>query len=421
MLVGRRILQKSVFSIFLNSRLFSSLEKNSSTPTVIYSWGIGTIGQLGHKKFEVSFKGFDSSYIQFEPRRLLKSRRFKNAFIGESQTIFLTKENQTLLSGKVINGDTTYKEPVLLDLPDNASIVNGSIGSKHAGLVDDKGKVYTWGHGGDWMSGGGQLGHGSRASENNPKLVSALFEADLKISQVSCGGRFTLFLTTEGEVLSCGVGEYGLLGTGDSSDSPLPTSIESIGHLNIKQIAAGHDHSLLLAENGSLYSFGRNNSGQLGHSDSYIDFYSMEDFPREVNRKNFNNENVVSVSAGNGRSAAITESGILYVWGARVNHIPKLFVPELFNGLKVKKVACGGDSSRSVTAVITEDDGLWLFGDKSSNLLGIASKDLSMFSSKYPNPFRVPSLIDRKVTDVVCGPGQHMIAFVEEDENNDNI
>ena len=46
------------------------------------------------------------------------------------------------------------------------------------------------------------------------------------------------------------------------------------------------------------------------------------------------------------------------MWGARVNHIPKLFGPELFDGLKVKKVVCGGESNRTVTAVITEDDGL---------------------------------------------------------------
>lgn len=48
-------------------------------------------------------------------------------------------------------------------------IVEISAGSTHAAAIDEDGQVYTWGNGGSWWSGGGQLGHGVRANEPLPK------------------------------------------------------------------------------------------------------------------------------------------------------------------------------------------------------------------------------------------------------------
>lgn len=255
-------------------------------------------------------------------------------------------------------------------------------------------------------------------------MIESFKQYGAKAAQVALGEHHTVILTDDGEVLSCGVGEYGRQGTGSTSDALVPTSVDALEDDEIVQVAAGFDHTLVLNSKGAIYSWGRNQSGQLGHSDSYIDIYSMEDFPRLIDAESINNgENAEALAAdgeiptnapiftqvacGSGRSAAVTTDGHLYIWGARVSHQPKLIAKSLFNGHRVVKVACGGDQGKAAFAVITEDDSLWMIGDASSKLLGSSG-----LSGKYPVPRLVPTLVN-KVVDVSCGFGQHMAAFVK--------
>ena len=71
----------------------------------------------------------------------------------------------------------------------------------------------------------------------------------------------------------------------------------------------------------------------------------------------------------------------------------------------------GGDSGQSVVAVITEDNGLWTFGDASSKMLGRAG-----LRGKHVIPERVTALKGKKVLDVYAGFGQHIFAKVVVDE-----
>ena len=45
------------------------------------------------------------------------------------------------------------------------------------------------------------------------------------MKQVTCGSAFTLMLTSEGKVFSCGSGALGKLGHGDEMDKSLPTLV----------------------------------------------------------------------------------------------------------------------------------------------------------------------------------------------------
>jgi alpha-tubulin suppressor-like RCC1 family protein len=55
-------------------------------------------------------------------------------------------------------------------------IIDISTGANHSAAVDTNGAMYTWGHGGTWMKGGGQLGHNSRDSEVYPRYVEVLYK-----------------------------------------------------------------------------------------------------------------------------------------------------------------------------------------------------------------------------------------------------
>ena len=58
-------------------------------------------------------------------------------------------------------------DPKLIPFPEKIKSI--SCGAKHSAAVDVNGALYTWGHGGSWMKGGGQLGHNSRDSELKPR------------------------------------------------------------------------------------------------------------------------------------------------------------------------------------------------------------------------------------------------------------
>lgn len=372
----------------------------------------------------------DAEYVQEEPRKLVKSKRFANVAIGNSCTFAATHNGDLLGWGKGLvdfkAGKAQLNEPVPLIV--DGSIKSMSAGPDHAAVVNSQGEVFTWGKNGGWFRGGGQLGHGDRTNLTSPKKVDFLVEYGAKIISVGCGQRHTVFLTNDGEVLSCGDGEYGRIGTGNTSDAVVPEPLDSLSSEDIVQIAVGYDHNLALTAKGTVYSWGRNHQGQLGHADSYVDIYSMEEFPRRIENEGLHGDDGIStktgkdfdenvlfsqIAAGNGRSAAVTKDGHLFIWGARISHRPKLIERNQLGGLSVKKVVIGGDSSRSVVAIITEDDGLWTLGDASSKMLG--RPDLK---GKHVIPERVPLFKGKRVADVYAGFGSHIFAKVIVDGND---
>jgi len=80
-----------------------------------------------------------------------------------------------------------------------------------------------------------------------------------KISAISCGGGFALFLNFNGMVYSMGKNNiYGQLGHGDNFPRLKPTLIETF-HLNnerISQISCGFKHCVVKSFTNKAYSWG---------------------------------------------------------------------------------------------------------------------------------------------------------------------
>ena len=211
------------------------------------------------------------------------------------------------------------------------------------------------------------------------------------------------------------------VGNGSTSDVKVPSPLDVLLDDTIVQIATGSQHTIVLTDDGKVYTWGKNDTGALGHGDSQNDVYSLEEYPRllewpdtkdesgaDIIDKNKELDPIVYIAAGSGRSAAISRSGKLFLWGRALGHIPALLNSTALDGLKVIKVALGGGAGKSVIAIITEDNSLWTFGDGGSKLLGI--KDLPNW--KHPSPLKVTAFQNKKVLDVYCGVGQHIFAKV---------
>ena len=244
-------------------RLSVACKASRSASTVAYSWGSGAKGELGHARFQTSSTLTGESYLQMEPRRIKNSKRFKTFAVGVHYSLAIDSEGKLFHWGEGPFKSVSSHEPVPLPIEGAAArFTDISVGKSHAAAVDEEGSVFTWGSNGSWMGGGGYLGHGDTLSLSSPKKVAFMAEYGAKIAQAVCGGRHTVFRSFDGELLSCGVGEYGRLGVGSTFDALVPTPLDSLIEEDIVQVAAGSSHTLALAKSGSLYVWGRNDYGK---------------------------------------------------------------------------------------------------------------------------------------------------------------
>ena len=178
---------------------------------------------------------------------------------GELFSLGLTDDGDLFGWGAGYEGeDTQSNTPVPLTLPEGgAKIEKIFAGAKHAAAIDANGDVLTWGFGGSWFKGGGQLGHGDTSSKVSPTYIEELKNYGAKVTQVSLGNSHSLFLTEDGEILSCGIDDYGRLGTGASSNATVPAPLTELVDDTIVQVAAGNAHSIALTDDGKIFTWGR--------------------------------------------------------------------------------------------------------------------------------------------------------------------
>eukprot|EP00966_Prymnesium_polylepis_P056845 1315798-Prymnesium_polylepis.2 len=112
-----------------------------------------------------------------------------------------------------------------------------------------------------------QLGHGSQAKQPTPQVIKAL--KGVKVRTFAAGHNHSLAVSSAGEVYSFGDGysHSGQLGHGDDTYQLTPKVIEALAGVKVRAVAGGDYHSLVLNEEGVVYSFGNAWHGELGHGD----------------------------------------------------------------------------------------------------------------------------------------------------------
>jgi alpha-tubulin suppressor-like RCC1 family protein len=193
------------------------------------------------------------------------------------------------------------------------------------------------------------------------------------------GDAHSLFVTDDGGCLSCGGGHAGALGHGDRRDRMVPERLTRLpGH--IVQASAGYKHSLFLSAEGRVYSTGSSASGQLGHGDSRRRLAPKRVQIDEIDRAGLR---AVQVSAGGYHSLVVAEDGALLSWGrgkgGRLGHgrrITDVASPLRVEGLwrageRVVQASAGGDHS----VVLTEGGRVLSFGANKFGQCGYVSQE----------------------------------------------
>jgi alpha-tubulin suppressor-like RCC1 family protein len=169
---------------------------------------------------------------------------------------------------------------------------------------------------------------------------------------VSAGQIASFAVGQDGELLSWGRGEYGSLGHGDTQDQPSPKRVEALRGVRVSSVSAGvssatygFNHALALTEDGLVYVWGK--KGLFGLSGTPN--VSTELLPKPVEA--LWGVRVVSIAAVQWCSYAVADTGELWVWGRhepcvepRCEDRPDCPVPkplQSLRGLKVVAVATG--------------------------------------------------------------------------------
>jgi len=116
----------------------------------------------------------------------------------------------------------------------------------------------------NWASGinnDGQLGNGTNTDAPIPVQVNNLTD----ILSVSAGQYHSLFLKSDGTVLSAGNNLYGQLGNSTYTNQSIPVQVNGLTGVT-KVSASGYYHSLFLKDDNTFWACGQNNVGQLGNS-----------------------------------------------------------------------------------------------------------------------------------------------------------
>ncbi|MCL2319835.1 MAG: hypothetical protein FWC45_07100 [Treponema sp.] len=244
-----------------------------------------------------------------------------------------------------------------------SGVLSVAAGENHTVILKDDGTL--WGAG---DSTDGELGQsGGRLKIFVPLKAGTTPITGVKA--VAAGNNTTFYVDKDGSLWAAGYNYYGELGLGNRNAQFTFTKVNSAGQ-NVKALAAGMRHTVLLKEDGTLWAAGYNFNGQLalGDSEDRNSFTEVKDA----------GSGITAVAAGNYHTVILKSDGS--VWTAGSNYYGQLgfagkadrqtftrVTDEKGNTLSgVKEIAARGnitvllkaDGSMLLTGNFTDPDGM---------------------------------------------------------------
>jgi alpha-tubulin suppressor-like RCC1 family protein len=214
-------------------------------------------------------------------------------------------------------------------------------------------------------------------------------EASAQNSQIAEGAMWSAVIKNDGTVWTWGSNGSGQLGNGTMIDSAVPVQVSGLG--GVTAIAAGRAHVVALKTDGTVWTWGYNNAGQLGN-DSYTD--------SAIPVKVAGLTGVTKIAANESHTVVLKNDGTVWAWGENRTGL-------LGNGstnmsaVPVKVIGLGGvtaiASGAFHTIALKNDGSVWTWGDNSWGLLGNDTSSIIPITT----PAQVPGLSG--IIDVAAG------------------
>lgn len=291
----------------------------------VHAWGSNASGQLGD----------GTTTTRTQPNAVPGLSDVAEITAGAYHSLALLKDGRVMAwganGGGRLGDGTIVNKTSPVEVPEMEGATDVAAGLTHSMALLQDGTVMAWGY-----NGYGQLGDGTVETRYTPVAVEGITNA----TAISAGKYHSAALLADGTVLAWGRNRYGQLGNGSATDRTEPTPVFNL--TDASSVACGDDHCLAVLADGRVMAWGRNHHGQLGNATS-----GYRSTPTEVQGLP---ESITAVAAGTMHSMALAADGSVYSWGYKETYghlgngtLSGTFQPvELTSLGEAQGLGCGG-------------------------------------------------------------------------------
>lgn len=345
----------------------------------LYTFGRSDHGALGF--------GLDKTYVADPALLDIEGKKIKDIilFNNYSSDAFLALTDDGNVYGWGYNSDNRMAlsnsenagNPEIIKNLNNKNIIDIKIIQNVVFALSSDGKLYNWGS----DASNGTLGLGDTGSQALPAVIPALENINIKNIFIPKGnGSFIYAIADNGDIYSWGKNEQnGLLGHGNTDYIvKTPTKVDMTNITGkIKNIVISSSKSIyMLSEDGQVYANGQTTNGQLGipSNDTKILSPTKIEIP--------NNDKIKNIEVSDGKNGSysvflISESGKIYTAGSSVKGQLGLgqssgnaLTPALISSLENEKIVKFKNIDYSSYA-ITDKGVLYVWGNNQYKQLGL--------------------------------------------------
>ena len=298
-----------------------------------------------------------------------------------SDSVVVSVANGTTLGDRVqYKPDEGYK---LDGVTATTAIKKVVASAANTAAIDGAGNLYTAGD-----NSRGQLARTLDFYVDEDSVLTKV-STSAKTIDVALGVDHIVVLDENGEVWTAGCNQYGALGIGENAGKYwYGTQIETLrkvtvgdGSVKIRAVAAGQYHTILIDENGGVWTAGYNSDGQLGRSENV-----NSGTPNTVFKKaeGLDNVKIVGASGGTAHTVLLDESGNVWTAGNNLHgqlgrqtakNMDSKFekVADGISGVKITAIAAGS----RYTVLLDDSGNVWTAGSNGYGELGRETNGMS--------------------------------------------
>lgn len=372
----------------------------------LFMWGSNLNGQIGYGQLLSPKKPINiTEYFD-----LKEGERIVSIDLGGAHSAALTSQGRLFMWGRNstkqvdgVGGDDQYLPRDItssFNISDNDRIIQISLGFNHSSVLTSQGRVFLWG-----SNSYGQVGNGQTTTASIFELTNQfILDIDDKIIQLKLGRYFSTALSSKGRVFTWGRNNLGQLGDGSTNNRNLPVEITNKFNIEesdkIIKVSPGSQHNAALSLSGKVYTWGANGIGQLGNN-STINRNTPVEITHQFNL--FDIESITNIIGGGDSSSAITSVGRVFIWGRNSEGQLGIGVDDLCSeipveigskfDLRTNEKITHITLAQEHTMAVTSHGRLLAWGDNVKLLLNTSSKQIVPFVYAFYNAETVRSEI----------------------------
>ncbi|MGD9605684.1 MAG: leucine-rich repeat protein [Bacilli bacterium] len=340
-----------------------------------------------------------------------------NVYLGSSQSYFITEDHRVMFLGEdngIVEDRTSMFTLNTGEYITTIKVYDDITSSGHYMALTSQGRLFAWGN-----NTSGQLGDGTQNAKLVPIEITSYFNllANEVIIDVAVGSAHNIAITSHQRVFSWGKNNFGQLGDNSTVDKLLPTDITGNFAFSssdlIAQIDSAGNHNFLRTQSGVIYSWGYNFYGQLGNGDKINQLLPVN-ITSQFSLAN--GEIIQDIDTSSSHTFAISNLNHVYSWGnnqnAQLGYQTTMITPyQMDNQLSLQTSEFVLDVSvgASYSLVLTSSGRVLAFGSNSAGQLGANSTDQAISVPTDITSLFVTSA-DDKIVKIIAGR-YHAIAM----------